>query len=167
MYRVAFLGPEGTHSHRAVIAVFGESVKQLRCNQFDDVFKYVESKQADFAVIPLENNTAGVVDTTLDLLIQSPLQIVAEFTMEIKHSLLSLEGKLSKINKLYSLSQPFFQSHQFVKAHLPEAQWIQSASSSQALQECLENPIGSAAIGDALTGQKYRTELIKREYTRF
>lgn len=151
---IAFLGPLGTHSHRATQEIFGQEFNAKPEKTFDQVFEVLASNQADAAVVPLENNTAGVVDVALDLLIRSEFSIIAEFNLEIQHSLLSNEKGLSEIKTLYSLSQPYFQCQNFILNYLPHAKWVQEASSAGAIEACLRNPKNSAAIGYADSGRK-------------
>ena len=85
--RVAFLGPLGTFTHQAAESRFGATGDFLPMNTIASVFKAVETGQAKYGVVPVENNTQGIVPETLDLLGSSPLKIVAEFSLPIHHSL--------------------------------------------------------------------------------
>lgn len=160
--KVAFLGPEGTHSHRATVEIFGNQFNEVLCSEFESVFAKVENGDAKFAVVPIENNTAGMVDKALDLLILSDLKIIAETKLFIHQSLLSMEDKLDKIQKLYSLPQPYFQCQLFIEKHLPDVEWIQSSSSSQAVQECLAHPEASAAIAYADSGVEQGLKVLSK-----
>ena len=66
--RIAYLGPAGTFSHAAVGKHFGTFVEAVPYATIDDVFRAVESGQADYAVVPVENSTEGAVGRTLDLM---------------------------------------------------------------------------------------------------
>jgi len=150
--KITFLGPLGTYSYRASSEIFKNGFTEVPSSPFEEVFETLENDKADYAVIPIENNTAGIVDAALDLLIRSSLKIRGEYSLQIRHSLLSVENDISKINKIYSLAQPYFQCQIFIQQNLPKVEWIQVSSSAHALEMCKANPEGSSAIGYADTG---------------
>ncbi|HYM47513.1 MAG TPA: chorismate mutase, partial [Burkholderiaceae bacterium] len=76
--RVAFLGPEGTFTQAAAFKHFGHSVETLALAAIDEVFREVESGNAHFGVVPVENSTEGVINHTLDMFMISPLRICGE-----------------------------------------------------------------------------------------
>jgi chorismate mutase/prephenate dehydratase len=65
--KVAYLGPEGTFTQQAVHRHFGHSVHALSLPGIDDVFEQVQSGDANFGVVPVENSTQGIVSHTLGL----------------------------------------------------------------------------------------------------
>lgn len=151
---IAYLGPEGSYSDRATKFLFDASSNFSACGRFDDIFNKVENDQCDYAVLPIENNTAGIVNEAIDLLIPSTLNICAEFTMPVIHSLLSKkEIAFNEIQTLYSMSQPYYQSKHFIDQNLKHCTWSQTTSSSKALEACLQDET-SAAIGFSDTGIK-------------
>ncbi|MBW6477529.1 MAG: chorismate mutase, partial [Chromatiales bacterium] len=86
---VAFLGPEGTFTHEAVLKHFGHSVKAQALMAFDEIFREVEAGSADYAVVPVENSTEGSVNLTLDLLQTTSLHICGEVALRIHQHLMS------------------------------------------------------------------------------
>ncbi|HNP25704.1 MAG TPA: chorismate mutase, partial [Nitrosomonas sp.] len=70
---VACLGPQGTFSEEAAIKRFGNAITTLPCDSIDAVFRSVESDNAGYGVVPVENSTEGAVGRTLDLLLQTSL----------------------------------------------------------------------------------------------
>jgi chorismate mutase/prephenate dehydratase len=76
--RVAYLGPAGTFSEQAAVQFFGSSIQHVPCVSFDEVFHAATAGTAQFGVVPVENNTEGVVARSLDLFLNSPLHIVGE-----------------------------------------------------------------------------------------
>jgi len=57
--RIGFLGPEGTFSQQAVHKHFGHSAVGMPLSSIEEVFLEVESKNADFGVVPVENSGHG------------------------------------------------------------------------------------------------------------
>ena len=94
--RVAYLGPAGTFSELAALAYFGASIVRVPCASIDEVFRSAAGGAADFGVVPVENSTEGVVARSLDLFLTTPLGIIGETSLFVRHNLLrkgeSLEG---------------------------------------------------------------------------
>ncbi|MGZ3439034.1 MAG: chorismate mutase, partial [Polyangia bacterium] len=66
--KVAFLGPEATFTHMAARTRFGLSARYVPAATVAGVFAEVEKGTADLGVVPIENSTEGVVNSTLDVL---------------------------------------------------------------------------------------------------
>jgi chorismate mutase/prephenate dehydratase len=143
--RVAYLGPAGTYSHSAVSKHFGEFASAEACGTIDEVFRAAESGQADYAVVPVENSTEGVVGRTLDLMCQTPLSVCGEVNLRIRHNLLSNAPTLADITRVYSHAQSLAQCVQWLATHLPRAQRIAVASNAEAARVAAAEP-GAAAI---------------------
>ncbi len=92
--QIACLGPEATFSHIAAIQQFGQAANFTFTRGVPDIFDEVERGRADYGVVPIENSTEGVVNLTLDMFIESPLQICSEVMLAISQCLLSTEQEL-------------------------------------------------------------------------
>ncbi len=152
---VAFLGPEGTFSHEAVIDKFGHGITPQPVTAIADVFSAVETGRADYGMVPVENTTEGVVNPTLDTLMDSSVRVVAEFNLPIHHRLFSA-GPLSEIRCIYSHPQVFGQCREFLRANLKNATLIEVTSTTRAI-ELAERESDAAAIAGRLAAE--RTEL--------
>ena len=86
--RIAYLGPAGTFSQQAALSYFGTSITEIACPSIDEVFRSTASGTADFGVVPIENSTEGVIARSLDLLLQSPVHIIGELSLLVRHHLL-------------------------------------------------------------------------------
>lgn len=143
--RVAFLGPLGTFTHQAAESRFGATGNYLAMNSIASVFKAVESGQAKYGVVPVENNTQGIVPETLDLLGESGLCIVSEFSMPIHHSLATTADSLTHIKKIYSKDIAIRQCHRFLEEHgLDEVDLIPTESTSKAAKMAKEDHFSAA-----------------------
>ena len=116
--KIAFLGPAGTYNHVATVKHFGQFIEQEPVNNIEDIFRTVESGQAHFGVVPIENSTEGVITHTLDLLINSALLICGEVDLRIQHNLISNQKDLSKIKKVFSHQQSLAQCRCWLESHL-------------------------------------------------
>jgi chorismate mutase/prephenate dehydratase len=131
---VAFLGPLGTYSEEAALKQFGEGKHAVVCGSIDEVFRTVESGQADYGVVPVENSNEGAVGLTLDLLLSSPLKICGEVTIPIHHCLLSQQTDIHQISHVFSHSQSLSQCHEWLNKMLPKAEREPVTSNARAAQ---------------------------------
>lgn len=116
--RVVFQGAEGAYSHMAMVKYFGESVNSFHVDSFRDAMCAIEEGSADFAVLPIENSTAGIVNEIYDLLVEFENYIVGEQIIRIEHCLLGLPGTdFEKIQTVYSHPQSLMQSARYLNAH--------------------------------------------------
>ena len=120
--RVAYLGPKGTYSEEAALRFFGSSIQHVPCANFDEVFHAATSGAAEFGVIPVENSTEGVVTRSLDLLLNSPLHIVGEISLLVRHHLLRSEASLEGIEVVLAHPQALAQCQHWLSTHLPNAE---------------------------------------------
>ena len=120
--RVAYLGPAGTFSEQAAVQFFGSSIEHVPCVSFDEVFHAATAGTADFGVVPVENNSEGVVTRSLDLLLQSPLHIVGEISLLVRHQLLRLTSSIEGIEVVLAHPQALAQCQSWLNKHLPNAE---------------------------------------------
>jgi chorismate mutase/prephenate dehydratase len=170
---IAYLGPEATFSHIAAMQQFGSSVDFAETRSVPEIFDEVERERADYGVVPIENSTEGVVNLTLDMFIESPLQICAEVVMQISQSLLSMEQNLSAIKVVYSHPQALAQCYGWLRSNLPQAEFKETFSTAMAAKTACEKP-HSAAIASEFAGRRYNLPVCRRNiednaynYTRF
>jgi chorismate mutase / prephenate dehydratase len=155
---VAFLGPRDTFSHMAAMRIFGTHAEYLPELTVDDVFTEVERKRADYGIVPVETSMGGGVSDTLDRFLRSDLKIINEVMMHIQQNLLS-NSPLDDITKVYSKSQPFVQCRNWLKANLPNAELIETASTAEAARLVAEEK-GAAAIASKLAAETYQLNIV-------
>jgi len=158
--RVACLGPEGSFTHQAAESRFGALCDYLPMESIHSVFKAVEAKRAKFAVVPIENNTDGIVGETLDLLAKSELKIVAELSMAIHLSFVTSASNLSEVKKIYSKDKAFGQCREFLYDHgLADVEMIPVESTAKAAKIAYEEE-GSAAICSSIAAKLYKVPIL-------
>jgi chorismate mutase/prephenate dehydratase len=146
--RVAFLGPLGTFSEQAALDFFGASIARVPCASIDEVFRATASGTAEFGVIPTENSSEGVVGRSLDLLRESPLKIVGEASLAVRHNLLRKEPGLKGIEAVYAHPQALAQCQGWLNAHLPDAQRHSAASNAEGARLASTNPAWTALASE-------------------
>lgn len=131
--RVAYLGPMGSFTHQVAMSRFGKVSEYISATNIESIFKLVENKSVKYGVIPIENNSNGIVGESLDFLSKYDVKIIAEASLAIHHSLASNEKLLSNIKKIYSKDVAFGQCREFLKNYsLQNAELIPLDSTAKA-----------------------------------
>ncbi len=146
---VAYLGPEGTYTQTAVYKHFGHSVKSCPLSNISEVFREVEAEGVHYGVVPIENSTEGVVSHTLDMFMNSPLQICSEVEMRIHHCLLSVSGDLSQVKEVRAHQQALAQCRQWLDANLPGIPQLPVSSNALAARMARDEEGVAAIAGEA------------------
>ncbi|MCK8127005.1 MAG: chorismate mutase [Pseudoalteromonas sp.] len=162
-HRVAYLGGQGSYSQLACHKYFSRrpgKLIEMGCSSFDQITGKVESGQADFGLLPIENTSSGSINEVFDLLQHAQVSIVGEVTHSVEHCLLATPGtELSHINKIFAHPQPFAQCSRFIQG-LGDIQHETCDSTFHALQSAVETT-NSAAIGSAQAGKNVGLEVVK------
>ena len=171
--KIACLGPEATFCHVASIEHFGQAANFIPTRDVPDIFDEVERGRADYGVVPIENSTEGVVNLTLDMFFDSPLQICAEVMLSISQCLLSMEDNLEDIKVIYSHPQAIAQCYTWISRNLPHVEIKETLSTALAAKTAKEEK-GTAAIASEFAAKTYRIPVLKAKiednphnYTRF
>ncbi|WP_284616471.1 prephenate dehydratase [Aquabacterium humicola] len=129
--RVAYLGPAGTFSEEAALGFFGSSIVRVPCASFDEVFRATTAGAADFGVVPVENSTEGVVARSLDLFLTTPLFIIGETSLIVRHNLLRKQNALEGIRTVCAHPQALAQCHDWLSHHLPDVERRPASSNAE------------------------------------
>ena len=129
--RVAYLGPAGTFSEIAALGYFGSSIVRLPCANADEVFHATSAGAADFGVVPVENSSEGVVTRSLDLFLTTPLTIVGETSLYVRHNLLRNTDSLDGVTAVCAHPQALAQCHAWLSHHLPSSERRPVASNAE------------------------------------
>jgi len=151
--RVAFLGPAGTFSEQAAIAYFGSSIEPVPCVSIDEVFRAAAAGSAGYGVVPVENSSEGVVSRSLDLLLHTPLHIVGECSLLVRHNLLRLSDSLDGIEAVYAHPQALAQCQGWLNTHLPNAERHAAASNAEGARLASTNPAWAGIASDRAGAQ--------------
>ena len=159
--KIAYQGVAGAYSNIAAKNLYPESV-YVPCETFEEAMNKVQNAEVDFAVIPVENSTAGRVSDVHFLLPKTGLHIVGEYFLPVHHQLLALKGtKLEDIKVAMSHPQALAQSAEFLAKHgiFPEAR-IDTAKSCEFVLEYQDK--SKAAIASELAGEIYGLDVVAK-----
>ncbi len=146
--RVAYLGPAGTFSEQAALNFFGASIEHVSCNSIDEVFRATAGGSANYGVVPVENSTEGVISRSLDLFLTSPLHIIGETSLLVRHNLLRLSDSLEGIEVVYAHPQALAQCQGWLTAHLPNAERRTASSNAEGARLATTNPAWAGIASD-------------------
>lgn len=161
--RVVFQGADGAYSQAAMTQYFGEQISSFHVDTFRDAMAAIDEGSADFAVLPIENSTAGIVSEIYDLLVEFENYIVGEQVIKIEHCLMGLPGtKLSEIKTVYSHPQSLMQSARFLMEY-PSWQQVSMKNNAFAARKVQEDKDKSqAAIASEYAAKLYGLEVLEK-----
>jgi len=157
--RVAYLGPAGTFSEEAALGYFGSSILRVPCANFDEVFHVTATGAADFGVVPVENSSEGVVTRSLDLFLHTPLFIIGETSLFVRHNLLRKLDTLEGITAVLAHPQALAQCNSWLSAHLPHAERRPVASNAEGARLAALDP-SVAAIASTRAGGEFGLHVV-------
>ena len=160
--RVVFQGSEGAYSQAAMIRFFGENVNSFHVETFRDAMSAIDEGSADFAVLPIENSTAGIVSEIYDLLVEYENYIVGEQIIKIEHCLMAAPGtKKEDIRRVYSHPQSLMQCARYLQNY--DWQQISMKNNAFAAKKVSEEKDGTqAAIAGEHAAAIYGLEVLEK-----
>ncbi len=151
--RVAVLGPEGTFTEQAAIEFFGSAANLIYCSSFDEVFHATAAGTAQFGVVAVENSTEGVVARSFDLFLHSPVHVVGEVSLLIRHNLLRQINALDGVEAVLAHPQALMQCQRWLTEHLPHAERRAVSSNAEGARLASTNPAWAALASDRAAAQ--------------
>ncbi|RDU61598.1 bifunctional chorismate mutase/prephenate dehydratase [Helicobacter sp. MIT 14-3879] len=131
--KIAFLGPVGSFCHQAAETRFGPLSSYLPLSTISAVFESLQEGNAKYGVIPLENNTNGMVGESIDNLAKYPFTIINEIILTVHHSFATQANDLKDIDKIYSKDIAFGQCRDFLNHYdLQDIEQISVSSTAHA-----------------------------------
>ena len=159
--RVVYQGVEGAYSHAAMREYVGKDVNCFHVKKWRDAMEAIAEGAADYAVLPIENSSAGIVADNYDLLVNFENYIVGEQIIKCEHALLGLPGtKLEDIRTVYSHQQALSQCEEYLDQHR-EWQQIPYDNTARAAKKVAEEKDPSqAAIGSKFAAEYFGLEIL-------
>jgi chorismate mutase/prephenate dehydratase len=162
-YRVVYQGVEGAYAHQAVLDYFGTDTSSFNVETWEEAMNALVGGRADFAALPIENSTAGVVAGVYDLLAKYDNYIVDEIRVPVVHALLGLpEAKFEDIDTVYSHPQAIAQCSRFLdeQKNMKAAEMFNTAAAAKKVKE--DGLMNQAAIASSTAGRIYGLKVLKQ-----
>jgi chorismate mutase / prephenate dehydratase len=151
--RVAVLGPEGTFTEQAAIEFFGSAANLIYCSSFDEVFHATAAGTAQYGVVGVENSTEGVVARSLDLFLRSPVHVVGEVSLLVRHNLLRQVNDLNQVEVVMAHPQALAQCQGWLTQHMPHAERRAVSSNAEGARLAATNPAWAAIASERAAAQ--------------
>ena len=160
---IAYQGVQGAYSEQACKNAYGDH-KTITCDTFHEAMWLVEQGDADLAMIPLENSTAGRVEEIYRLIPKMALHVIGEHFEPVAHCLLALpDVKLEDLKYVASHPQALAQCHHNILAlGLKAEAKLDTAGAAKELIESQD--MQRAAIASKLAADIYGLQVLKENF---
>jgi prephenate dehydratase len=176
MKRIAIQGGYGAFHEIAALHYFDkEEIEVIPNDTFNDLFKSLKMRHADYGIMAIENSLAGSILPNYELLRESKMKIIGEIYVRVKQNLVAIAGQtIDDITEVYSHPMAILQCRPFF-ADYPNIRLIDSIDTAISARDIsIKKLKGAAAISSSLAAQKYGLEILfesiethKMNYTRF
>ncbi len=155
-------GVAGAYSEKAMKAFFGPEADGTMVPTWRLAMEAITSGEADYAVLPIENSTAGIIGENYDNLLDYGVCIIGEQIIRIEHALLGVPGsKLEDITQVYSHPQALQQCSQFLDVEHPGISVHKTPNTAMAAQKVRDDAnLSQAAVADVANAEIYGLEVL-------
>jgi prephenate dehydratase len=160
---VAFQGEHGAYSEEAIRKYFGANmVDTLPCRNFPDIFRAIQTGQANHGMLPVENSLAGTIPQSYEYLFEFDLRVQGEVVLRVCHMLLAPEGTpLDQIVRVKSHPQALAQCEAYLRRRGWEPVAVYDTAGSARDLAAHPEP-GTAAIASALAAEIYGLTILEQ-----
>jgi chorismate mutase/prephenate dehydratase len=165
--RVVYQGVPGAYSQQAMFNYFGKDIANFNVATFRDAMEAIRDGKADYAVLPIENTTAGIVNDVYDLLMEFDNYIIDQTDVTVRHALLGLpDAEISDIRIVYSHPQGLMQCSEYLEEHKEWQQIAQANTAGSAKKVIEENLKHQAAIASVNAAKEYGLKVLEEDINR-
>jgi len=160
---IAYQGVQGAYSEQACKNAYG-TYNTIACDTFHEAMWLVEQGDANLAMIPLENSTAGRVEEIYRLIPKMALHVIGEHFEPVVHCLIALpDAKLENLEYIASHPQALAQCHNnIISLGLKAEAKLDTAGAAKELVELKD--VKRAAIASKLAANIYGLQVIKENF---
>jgi len=164
--RASFQGTIGAYSHMAARKYFAARSAEMEfmgTETFAEALELAETGKVGYAVLPIENTTAGSINQVYDLLRGTSLRIVGEEILQVRHCLAGFPGSpVEGIRRVLSHPQGLIQCANFLASldGVEQVAFIDTAAAAQEVAR-LGDPT-QAAISSEEAAEVYELEILTR-----
>lgn len=160
--KVAIQGVKASFHDVATKKYFKEDVSIVECSSFPRLFQVLSHKEADLAVMAIENALAGSILPNYALLEKYGFKILGEVYLRIEMCLLALPGeKIDDIQVVQTHPMALHQCEEFLLT-MKNAKLFEHADTAESAKDIKEkNLIHHAAIASRLAAETYGLNILK------
>ena len=159
---VACQGVEGAYSFGAMKEFFDDTITSFHVDTWKEAMEAITRGEADYAVLPIENSTAGIVSDIYDLLVEYPHYIVGEQELPVEHVLMALPGaKAEEIRTVISHPQALAQCRRFLDSNenWKTEERLNTAAAAKEVSE--SGDLTMAAVGSPYAAEHFGLQILK------
>jgi chorismate mutase/prephenate dehydratase len=159
--KIVYQGTCGAYGQEAMVQFFGSDCDGFGVATFPEAMCALQEGRADYAVLPIENSTAGSVHEMYDLLVAFDHAIVGEVIIPVQHVLAGCKGAtLDCISTVYSKDIALAQTSQFLQSH-PHWKQIPMTNTALAAKEVmLQGDASFAAVCSAYAAKVHNLSIL-------
>ena len=164
---IIYQGVEGAYAEVALETFFGKNHDIRSVKSWRDAFLELKEGRADYAVLPIDNSTTGIVSGVYDLLQEYNNYIVAETYVPVEHALLGLKGAdINKVTTVYSHPQGLMQCNEYLEEHEDWQRIAKENTAGSAMKVMKENDKSHAAIASTMAAKIYGLKVLEENINR-
>ena len=161
---VAIQGVRGSYSEEATLRIMGDSAEILECHDFAETFSAIDSKRAEFAVLPVRNKIVGEIETPIDLLRKSGLRVLDQLPLEVRHVLAGTQdAEIEHLISVRSHIEALKQCGKFLSTHGNLTQLIGADTASSVRRVVNAGVAENAAIGSRRAAEIYGAKILRED----
>ena len=159
---IGIQGIKGSFHHIVANNFFGVDTNLREYLSFDEMIFSLNKNSIDYAVMAIENSTAGSIIPNYALIDEFDVSIVGEYYLQITHNLMALKGQvIEDIDEVQSHPMALLQCRDFFKNN-SNITLIEEKDTAQIAKKIAKFKIkGLAAIASELASEIYDLEIIK------
>jgi prephenate dehydratase len=158
--KLGYFGKPGSFSHLIASRIAKSGEELVSCESVTDVFVHVGLGKSNLGIVPVENSSAGMIESTINHLVMesAPPTVLAEYALNVKLAFLS-KSYVDPILKIYSHFAPLQHCESWLKRTYPNATLIPVESTSAAAALAEKEP-GTAAISQFSAAERYGLQVL-------
>jgi len=162
--KIGIQGIRGSFHHIAVENYFDKEIKLCEYLSFEDMIFSLSKNEIQYALMAIENSTAGSIIPNYALIDEYNINIVGEHYLEISHNLMALKGQsLDDIKEIHSHPMALLQCRDFLKEN-PSIKLVEEKDTASVAKKISNiKTMGIGAIASKLAAKIYDLNLIKED----
>lgn len=174
-FKVAIFGTAASYHDLAAQKFYGQQVNKVECGTFRQCCEVLQHKEADYAVMAIENSLAGSILPNYNLIDEYGFQIIGEQYLRIELNLLALpEVKIEELEYIHSHPMALAQCTNFLVKY-PHIKIMEQGDTASCVKNIRDKNLrNTAAIANKMASEKYGVPVLfsniennKQNFTRF